>query len=59
MFISTDDFRIKASNFDLTNEWNNEYPVFWAIVCLAVAIHEFKAYGAKSDRVPRGAMAHA
>lgn len=22
MFISTDDFRIKASNFDLTNEWN-------------------------------------
>lgn len=152
MFISADDFRIKASNFDLTNEWNilriisgafmfphvagkfvgwslsagtvgffakagfnppeawvylaaaaelatgialvlgictrfaalgaaavlgvavyalqvvkgfgwtwntggYEYPVYWAIVCIAVAMHEFKAYYATKESDVQAAVA--
>lgn len=43
--------------------WNTggyEYPVFWAIVCVAVAIHEFKAYYAvHGNRFPAGAVSRA
>jgi putative oxidoreductase len=43
--------------------WNTggyEYPVFWAITCVAVAIHEFRRVGASARRapaVPRAARA--
>jgi putative oxidoreductase len=37
--------------------WNTggyEYPVFWSIVCIAIAIDAWKAYAASARRVPVG-----